>query len=146
MNLADAIRKASQAPTPMAATDIPANWDEPALVAAPSHPETFPSFEEEQKMIDEPTFESSTSGTTVRLEMFLTPEQLSSLFRAVAANQHTLLTSREAANFLRITPSALEAMAGEGTVPGFLVDGRWRFSKQALDEWLTQQKFQKEAA
>lgn len=148
MNLADAIRKASQAPTPMAATDIPAHWDEPRTLPTPSprQPESFPSFEEEPKMIEEPTFENPASGTTVRLEMFLTPEQLSSLFRAVAANQHTLLTSREAANYLRITPSALESMAAKGTVPGFLVDGRWRFSKQAIDEWLAVQKFHKEAA
>lgn len=148
MNLADAIRKASQASTPMAATNIPANWDDPETLPAlaPREHESFPSFEEEPMMIEEPTFENAANGTTVRLEMFLTPEQLSSLFRAVAANQHTLLTSREAANYLRITPSALESMAVEGTVPGFLVDGRWRFSKQAIDEWLAVQKFHKEAA
>lgn len=97
-------------------------------------------------MNEEPTFESPTNGATVRLEMFLTPEQLSSLFRAVAANQHTLLTAREAASYLRISASALETMATDGVIPGFLVDGRWRFSKQAIDEWLTQQTLRQEAA
>lgn len=101
-------------------------------------------------MSDEPQAEFNESpifgGTTVKLEMFLTPEQLSSLFRAVAANQHTLLTSREAASYLRVSNTALESMAQEGTIPGFLVDGRWRFSKQAIEEWLTQQVHQKEAA
>jgi len=159
MNLADAIRRASMAPTPLA-TPLPSAlaWDDQAFTGAqavepigvpdsfvPQSPQT-----EEVTMSNEPTQDPTDAqpqaGTAVRLEMFLTPEQLSSLFRAVAANQHTLLTAREAASYLRVTAATLETMATEGEIPGFLVDGRWRFSKQAIDEWLVQQTHVKEAA
>lgn len=159
MNLADAIRRAAQAPSPVAATSVAVNWEEPAqmLVSEPDVQEFDPEplapevhASEEAPMSDEPQADLAETpifgGTTVKLEMYLTPEQLSSLFRAVAANQHTLLTSREAASYLRVSSTTLESMAQEGTIPGFLVDGRWRFSKQAIEEWLTQQVNQKEAA
>lgn len=159
MNLADAIRRASMAPTPMA-TPLPSAlaWDEQAFPEAQAPqpvgvPENFvpqSTHTEEAIMSNDPTPDlteaPAQAGTAVRLEMFLTPEQLSSLFRAVAANQHTLMTAREAASYLRVTASALEGMATEGEIPGFLVDGRWRFSKQAIDEWLVQQTHVKEAA
>lgn len=160
MNLADAIRRASKAPIPLAnATPSAAvAWEEqpfpePKPAETVGVPENFVSHvthTEEDTMSNEPTPDlteaPAPTGTAVRLEMFLTPEQLSSLFRAVAANQHTLMTAREAASYLRVTASALEAMATEGEIPGFLVDGRWRFSKQAIDEWLVQQTHVKEAA
>lgn len=84
--------------------------------------------------------------SVVRLELLLTPDQLSNLFRAVAANQHSLWTLRDAAAYLRIAPKALEQLAEEGSVPGFLVDGRWRFAKTAVDEWLQTTAVNKEAA
>lgn len=159
MNLADAIRRAAQAPSPVAATSVAVNWEEPVqvLVSEPDVQEFDPEplapevhASEEAPMSDEPQADLTETpifgGTAVKLEMYLTPEQLSSLFRAVAANQHTLLTSREAASYLRVSSTTLESMAQEGTIPGFLVDGRWRFSKQAIEEWLTQQVNQKEAA
>ena len=96
---------------------------------------------------NEPIYEPSSAGAAVRLELFLTPEQLSNLFRAVAANQHTMLTLREAASYLRISANSLDSMAHEGEIPGFLIDGKWRFSKAAIDEWLTaQQQLRKESA
>ncbi|MCC7434677.1 MAG: helix-turn-helix domain-containing protein [Methanoregulaceae archaeon] len=159
MNLADAIRRASQAPTPLATPLTTAlAWDEqPFPETRASEPIGVPANfvpqsnqTEEETMSNEPAHDlteaPAQAGTAVRLEMFLTPEQLSSLFRAVAANQHTLMTAREAASYLRVTASALEGMATEGEIPGFLVDGRWRFSKQAIDEWLVQQTHVKEAA
>lgn len=159
MNLADAIRRAAQAPVPVSTTPAAVAWEEPeARFERPTSESIFEQepltpealFSEEAPMSEEPQIESTESpnfgGTAVRLEMYLTPEQLSSLFRAVAANQHTLLTSREAASYLRVSATSLESLASEGSIPGFLVDGRWRFSKQAIDEWLTQQKIQKEAA
>ena len=95
----------------------------------------------------EPNSEPATAGAAVRLELFLTPEQLSNLFRAVAANQHTMLTLREAASYLRIPSNTLDTMAHEGELPGFLIDGKWRFNKIAIDEWLVaQQKSRKESA
>ena len=75
------------------------------------------------------------------------PEQLSHFFRSIAANQHTMLTSREAAAYLRITSHKLEEMAHSGDIPGFMIDGKWRFSKTVIDEWLTERQHQwKESA
>lgn len=84
------------------------------------------------------------TGNVVRLELFLTPEQLNSLFRAVVATQHSVMTLREAAAYLRISPSRLETMAQEGQIPAFLIDGRWRFARNSVDEWLNMQSLQKE--
>ena len=84
--------------------------------------------------------EPVSQATAVRLELFLTPEQLSHLFKAVAANQHTMLTLREAASYLRIPGHSLEQLAQDGEIPGFLIDGRWRFSKSVVDEWLNSQQ------
>lgn len=76
------------------------------------------------------------SGNAVRLELFLTPEQMNLMLRAVMASHHSVMTLREAASYLRMTPSTLERMAQEHEVPAFVIDGRWRFPKPALDEWL----------
>lgn len=157
MNLADAIRKASQEPVPFSPTAQQAAvaWSDQPVAQVPVSQETesdapVPTESQEASMSqsqpNEHTDPVAVPSTAVRLEMFLTPEQLSSLFRAVAANQHTLLTAREAASYLRISANSLEARAADGEIPGFLVDGRWRFSKQAIDEWLTQQNHHKEAA
>ena len=85
------------------------------------------------------------NGSVVRLELFLSPEQLSGLFRAVVAAQHTVMTLREAANYVRVTPNILERMAQEGKVPAMLIDGKWRFPRTGIDEWLSMQTHQKEA-
>lgn len=82
----------------------------------------------------------------VRLEVLVTPEQLSGLFRALVANQHTVFTLGEAAKHLRVHTTTLEKLAGEGKVPAFRVEGKWRFSRQALDEWLLSQQNLKEAS
>lgn len=148
MNLADAIRKAVQGhqtgePVPAPILNLETRWIEV--------PETEPSFVSQQVQEEPPMNPSNESltdqpqaiNTAVRLELFLTPEQLSTLFRAVAANQHTMLTLREAAGYLRVPVSSLEQLAQEGELPGFLIDGRWRFSKSAIDEWLTSQQQQR---
>jgi excisionase family DNA binding protein len=86
----------------------------------------------------------ATAGNVVRLELFLTPEQLNGLFRAVCANQHTVMTLREASSYLRVNPSRLEEMAQESEIPAFLIDGKWRFPRNSVDEWLNMQSFRKE--
>ncbi len=120
-------------------------------------PETN-TFEQptEQSFVNEPTTSKEnpmsephsalTDGTVVRFEMFLTPEQLSSLFRAVVANQHTVLTSREAAHHTRVPATKLEALAQKGEIPAFNVDGRWRFPRTGLDHWLEEQAQQHKEA
>jgi excisionase family DNA binding protein len=58
------------------------------------------------------------------------------LFKSIVTGQHTVMTLREAAAHLRMNSHALETMAAEGEVPAFQLDGRWRFSRVAVDEWL----------
>jgi excisionase family DNA binding protein len=50
------------------------------------------------------------------------------------------MTLREAAHYLRLRLAEVESLAEQGIIPGFKVDGRWRFLKNALDEWLLLQK------
>lgn len=81
------------------------------------------------------------SGNVVRLELFLSPDQMSSLFRALVATQHGMMTLREAANYLRVHTGTVEQMAQDGTIPALMIEGRWRFPKSSLDEWLSVQVF-----
>lgn len=48
----------------------------------------------------------------------------------------TLLTSREAAQVLKIHPKVLERMAKRGEVPALKVGKFWRYSTAALDDWI----------
>lgn len=146
MNLADAIRKAAQSqpahePTPAVIYQLEQGWSEQAAENAETQATEEPSIMNPNPESHGETMQAP--NTAVRLELFLTPEQLSNLFRAVAANQHTMLTSREAANYLRIPAHSLEQLAQDGELPGFLIDGRWRFSKNAIDEWLTARQHQR---
>lgn len=85
--------------------------------------------------MSEPT--QNPGGNLVRLELSLTAEQIALLFKSIVTGHHTVMTLREAAAHLRVPPHALETLAQEGEVPAFQIDGRWRFSRTALDEWLT---------
>lgn len=84
----------------------------------------------------EPVNAMPLSGNAVRLELFLTPEQMNLMLRAVMASHHSVMTLREAAAYLRLPAGSLERMAQDHEVPAFVIDGRWRFPKPALDEWL----------
>lgn len=44
--------------------------------------------------------------------------------------------TKEAAAFLRTSPSEVDEMASRGELPGRRIKGRWRFSSIALSEWL----------
>lgn len=123
MNLADAIRMASGDGNHFPAEAAPRI---PMTLLENSAPEGVP----------EPPQPMPGGSTAVRLEMFLSPEQLQGLFRSVMATQHSILTLREAAHFLRVQSHVLEEMAEGGRVPAFQVDGKWRFSRSGLDEWL----------
>lgn len=83
-------------------------------------------------------------GGLIRIELHLAPEQLSHFFRAVVATQHAIMTLRETASYLRISATKLRALAEEGTIPSFLVEGHWRFAKQSVDEWAGLQRPAKE--
>lgn len=160
MNLADAIRRATH--VAMTNPGQGATGEGFRVVSGTAPLAAFQAVEEsapggEPIMNDSfdnnlPEREVAASGlptsqqSIVRLELLLTPDQLSNLFRAVAANQHSLWTLRDAAAYLRMTPKALAQLAEEGSVPGFLVDGRWRFAKHTIDEWLQSTSVMKEAA
>ncbi len=121
MNLAEAIRKAQmdgmgQGNTPQAP---------PAASMGGYDPSDQP-----------PAPPQVSSGNVVRLELFLSGEQMTGMLRALMAGQHSVYTLREAAAYLRISPNALQELAENGEVPGMLLDGKWRFPKTSLDDWM----------
>lgn len=146
MNLADAIRRAAWS------GGVPANAEEDKPQAAfPTEPELaapagVESLAKEENM-KHPTeaIETPPGHNVVRLELVLNPEQLKGFFGAVIASQHSVLTLREAAAYLRVSQSALEKMSLEGDVPAMSVDGKWRFTRQALEDWLSAHPKRKEA-
>ena len=80
----------------------------------------------------------------VKFELYLSPEQLTNLFKGVVATQHSVMTLRETARYLRIPGRKLEEMAQLAQIPAFLIDGKWRFARNNVDEWLKQQSFRTE--
>jgi excisionase family DNA binding protein len=47
-----------------------------------------------------------------------------------------MLTSREAAQYLRLRPSTVARKARTGQIQGSKVGGEWRFARRDLDYWL----------
>jgi excisionase family DNA binding protein len=82
---------------------------------------------------------TSSGGSVVRLELFLNPEQMHQLLRGILHGAHSVMTLREAAQYLRMTHQTLTDMATAGEIPAFLVDGQWKFPRNAVDEWITLQ-------
>ncbi|MBI1755603.1 MAG: helix-turn-helix domain-containing protein [Fimbriimonas ginsengisoli] len=157
MNFADALRKANQMAHGQDPEDAEFHYNFDPEVGPPNPIDeptqsAMAAARPERSLPDTPIDpfdipdQQSQPGTPVRFEMFLTPEQLSNLFRAVIANQHTVFTLREAANHLRLHAHVLEEMARAGDIPAFLVDGKWRFSRNGLDEWMNTQASRKEAS
>lgn len=147
MNLADAIRRAASASGAPLGQPEP-HTEETFFESAPVARVVSAAPEEEVAMSNEGKHRDHEGeyGNIVRLELVLTPEQLKGLFGAVVANQHSVMTLKEAANHLRVSPKALEELANSGEVPGMLVDGRWRFTRQGLDDWLNTSARQKKGA
>ena len=50
-----------------------------------------------------------------------------------------VMTIDELATYLKVAKSTLYKLAQEGKVPGQKVGKHWRFSRQAIDEWLRSQ-------
>ena len=159
MNLADAIRQAAQQtgaqlpsaepkPEVVDATSAfakAAKAPTPAAAPAPATPaqgfQTDAMTQVELTSVEDarvplPPSIPVGNGSVVRLELFLSPDQMASLFKAVVATQHSVMTLREAAAYLRIPAHTLEQMAQEGEVPAFMIDGRWRLPRHGVDEWL----------
>jgi excisionase family DNA binding protein len=53
------------------------------------------------------------------------------------ATKHEVLTLPEAARFLRVKKALLEKLVQDGTVPARKVGDDWRFSRTALQAWLS---------
>jgi len=47
------------------------------------------------------------------------------------------MTPREAAEYLTLNVRTIYRLAKEGKLPGHKVGRNWRFSKDALDKWLS---------
>ncbi|MCS7066522.1 MAG: helix-turn-helix domain-containing protein [Fimbriimonadales bacterium] len=115
MNLVDAIRMAAQ-------QRLHASAENASPAAAPAQSEEPDGVQ------------------TVRFEVRLTNQQLYDLLQWMARNLHPVMTLREAAHYLRIRTHELQALAESGEIPAFKVDGKWRFLKNALDEWMLAQR------
>lgn len=153
MNLADAIRVASQGSAWQPENDQPPKAKEDAAVviaraedccaeldadlyenSAAIAEEDEVDVELQPRQLPEPP--TVTSGNVVRLELFLNGEQMQGLLKSLMAGQHSVLTIREAAAYLRVAPNTLAELAESGEVPGIFMDGKWRFPKASLDEWM----------
>ena len=54
----------------------------------------------------------------------------------IDGSRDRLLTVRELAEYLRVTPGTIYRMTREQTIPGaFRVLGSWRFNVEQLDQW-----------
>ena len=156
MNFAEAIRNAAANPSAAKHVDnisqseentVSSNNELKVVEPSQAQPATVePTFAKPVSPVTQTAPTISSDSTIIRLEMCLTPEQLTNLFKAVSATQHSMLTLREAATYLRVSPTLLENKAKAGEIPGFNIDGRWRFTKQNVDEWLKGQTYIKESA
>lgn len=50
-----------------------------------------------------------------------------------------VMTLKQTADYLQLTPSALYRMARAGRVPASKVGNRWRFQKEVINQWLREQ-------
>lgn len=140
MNLADAIRRAT---TKSAAFREPQGWpdlnEEPKIMPTSGRSGPRPSNETglAPVQVPEPPTHEVTAGNAIRLEIFLSGEQMTTMLKAIMAGQHTVLTLREAAAYLRIGSKALQRLVEDGEIPALEIDGRYRFPKTNLDDWMT---------
>jgi len=54
----------------------------------------------------------------------------------MAAKHDNIMTMDELAEYLEISKTTLYKMAVENKLPGQKIGKRWRFHKNAIDEWL----------
>jgi len=142
MNLADAIRQAAQHSGHQIVTEtVPTESSEityqKGLTPMEKIDHSVFGDVHAEGQIPEAPHAAVLGGSVVRLELFLAPDQLNNLFKSVVSNQHTVMTLREAASFLRISTTTLDQMATDREVPALQIDGKWRFSRASLEEWLT---------
>lgn len=154
MNLVDAIRAAAQKPqepietplipisedrTPYQETDTPVTASSQQTQLIP--PDPAPKAKPVQDSQSTPVMleDHMDSMRVVRFEVLLTQQQVGDLMQWMAHNMRSVMTLREAAHYLRLRMVQVQALAEHGDLPAFRVDGKWRFLKTTLDEWMSLQ-------
>ncbi len=51
-----------------------------------------------------------------------------------------ILTLKEVAKYLKLVEKTAYRLAAEGKLPGFKVGGSWRFKREDVERWISQQK------
>jgi excisionase family DNA binding protein len=59
------------------------------------------------------------------------------MLRGALSSHRSVMTVREAATYLRIPSTSVERLAMEGNLPGFMIEGSWRFLKTTIDDWVS---------
>jgi len=54
----------------------------------------------------------------------------------MAAKRDEIMTMDELAEYLKISKSTLYKLAVENKLPGTKIGKRWRFHKEAIDDWI----------
>lgn len=153
MNLVDAIRAAAQKPQePIETSLIPVSENQsthhergtPATASsqqAQTESTSVPQAKPVQDNQNTPmTLEDHMDGIRmVRFEVLLTQQQVGDLMQWLAHNMRSVMTLRETAHYLRLRATQVQALAEHGDLPAFRVDGKWRFLKTTLDEWMSLQ-------
>jgi excisionase family DNA binding protein len=125
LKLVDAIRKATSDGPHIVPQDTAEHASAPTGTAS-----TFVENSESYAFSPQP-------GTNlVRLELFLSEEQIQMLLRGALSTHRSVMTVKEVANYLRLTVKAVEEMAVDGRLPAFRVSNSWRFLKAAVDDWM----------
>ncbi|MGM0490551.1 MAG: helix-turn-helix domain-containing protein [Planctomycetota bacterium] len=63
----------------------------------------------------------------------------------MTAKRDQIMTMDELAEYLKISKSTLYKLAVENKLPGQKIGKRWRFHKDAVDEWLKPSPLSKQA-
>lgn len=59
--------------------------------------------------------------------------------KAAPADDEPLLTLQELANYLHLDEKTVFKLVQTGKIPGHAIDGKWRFKRRQIDEWLEDQ-------
>jgi excisionase family DNA binding protein len=54
-----------------------------------------------------------------------------------------IMTIREVASYLKMTEKTIYKLAKERKIPAFKIGGNWRFKKEAIDEWIEKNMYEK---
>lgn len=55
-----------------------------------------------------------------------------------------ILTLKEVAAYLKLAEKTAYKLAAAGKLPGFKVGGSWRFKREDIDQWIEEQKNDKQ--